>query len=780
MIALARQNLFDFEQLSARRNALFLLLIAAIVSPNVGMPSPLPAIRLEQVALAFLLPSLFLFYKHHPEMRRVSFVDWAFLAMGAAVAISLVFSPLIVSQSNYSIRDPFEVARVIEYWLLFRLAFTVASDEAGLRGTVRILLAAAVVSGIFSALQYLGKGSFNDTFTSIWADTHNFDGVVRRSRVVGFVGNPNYFGIFGGLLLVVSLALVLLRVPMTKRDRWLVPAGVTFATACIVMSQSRTVALAVLGAMGLTLCLVFLVRRRQAAYGLAIGMFLIGLAISIAFVEIFPPKFGSINDRFNLTQITSDPSVTIRITKWKSLFAGFLRDAPDRCSNIPLNARPTMQHEPRKLSSASAPADVLARDAQRKQDIADVSRAVQRYSCDADAWPTGDLAAALVPKYLPALPTDPKSGDQYQAFLQKGGFLVGADLENPADPEGPVYALGTIPNIIVNPSFDTTAHWQTATSADGRPSTTLDGTGDGLFGDSAINAEIGATSSLYQLTVFDFPLSEDYTASIWARSDAGSDQTIALYLIGTLADGQVMDPMAKVQATLPGDGRWVPLKLTFQTPPANRLTVFQLSVRALAGQPAKVTLDGAALNQGPFPASFPYVTDVNPSRLRPSDIAGFSDSPLIGIGPQKDRQVGAFDNEYALMLDRYGGIGTLAYLTLMLAAFLVPLAGMRNKQPGNLTLFQVALSVGLVTYSIAQAVFNVAAGSYYSFQIMAIYWLLIGFCARGVADARRRPVVEPATGKLAQPRASAPTEGRPLAGPEPAGAPSTATAVEHD
>ncbi len=759
MRALTRPHLLGFERAAARRNALLVLLVAAIVSPDIPTPAPLPAIRLEQMGLALLLPSFFLFLRRHGEARRTAFIDWAFLGLGVAIALSLVFAPLIVTQSHWSFRDPFEVARVAEYWLMYRLAFTVDTEEDSAGGISKLIVGAAIVSGVIGTLQYLGPPGFNDAVTSIWADSHNFDGVVKRSRVVGMVGNPNYFGIFAGMLLIVLLSMVLLRSSGNRTERRLVAAAVLMATGGLIMSQSRTAALAVLGALFLGVLFVIARRRRDAAYGTAMGLFVASVVLSVAFVEAFPPKFGTFHDRFKLSAFTDDPSVTIRISKWKSLLSGFFQDTPDRCARTELKV--TKHHEPVRPASTPASAEALSRDATRKQDIGALSLALHRFSCDTNRWPTGDLAEALIPKYLPALPTDPATGEQYLSFVDaKDGFLVGANLENPVDPEGPVYALGTIPNIIVNPSFEQpntpAARFDTARSVDGRPTTTLKPTDQRVFGKTAINADIGATGSVYQLTVFDFPLGAAYTASVWVRSNTGTEQTIYFYLIGILSDGSTLDPMASKTQTVPGSGQWVPVVLTFKTPSANRLSVLQTSVRAPGGgqdarlpiaADAHVTIDGMMVNEGPFPASFPYVTDVDPSRLRPRDLAGFSDSPIIGIGPQKDRQVGAFDNEYALMLDRYGLLGTTAYLALFLGALVVPLRCFLRSQRGRLPLSVMALSLGVATYTLSQLAFNVAAGSYYSFQIMAIYWLLIGLLARCVADTRVPDPSEAVMGK---------------------------------
>ncbi len=747
-------RLFDFEHVEARRNALFVLLVAAIVSPNIPTVASLPAVRLEQLGLALLLPSLFLFVKRHPEARRVAFVDLAFLALAVAITVSLVFAPLVVSQSDWSLRDPFEMARVAEYWLMYRLAFTVADKGGAVTGIFRVIIAAALVSGAIGILQYLGPGGFNDTFTNIWADSHNLETVVKRSRAVGLVGNPNYFGIFAGLLLVVALSAVLLRTPGSRRGRGLMAAAVLMATSGLVMSQSRTAVFAVLGALFLGLLLVVAKRRSDAAYAAAIGLFVASLVLSIAFVEVLPPEWGTFHGRFQLSAFTEDSSVTIRVSRWKTLFSGFFRETPDRCTRKDLEV--TKDHEPVPLANTPASAAAVVRDATRKQDIGALSFAVQRFSCDTNSWPTGDLADALVPRYLSALPTDPGTGQPYRSFVDAlDGFLVGADLEDPADPEGPVYAIGTIPNMILNPSFEQpnspASHFDTARRAEGGAAATLARTGQRVFGKTAINADIDPTASVYQLTVFDFPLDADYTASVWARSNAGIDQTVELYLIGVLFDGRTIDPLASTKQSLPADGRWVPLVLPFKTPSSNRLFVLRTGVRAPdGGGNVRVTIDGMMLNEGPFPASFPYVVDVAPFRLRPGDLPGFSDSPLIGVGPQKERQENTFDNEYALMLNRYGVLGTGAYLALFVGAFLVPWRGFSSARRRDVGPGVTTLSLGMGTYAIAQFAFNVAAGSYYSFQIMGIYWLLVGHLARCVTDIHTGGAPEAEDGEAAR------------------------------
>ncbi|MBI5949003.1 MAG: hypothetical protein HY875_12765 [Chloroflexi bacterium] len=732
MITLLRRHLFDFEHSEARRHAFVALLAVAFLSPDIPMPSPAPALRLEQVLLGLLLPSLFLYYRRHPALRRPMAVDYAFVALGAAMTLSIIAAPIIVSQASYSPRDPFEVARVVEYWLMFRIAYIAPPIEATGEGGGKVLLWAGVGTGAFSAIQYLNIGSFNSVVTDVWAEGHNLDGVIKQGRAVGFVGNANYMGIFSGMLLAFALALILLRHPLSRNLRWLVLASVLLATLGVVTSQSRTAAFSALGAMFLGLSWIAMTWRTRPNYLGTIGALLAAIVLSVTFVQANPPEHGSFADRFNLTALNNDSSVTIRISKLRSLFAGFFGDEPAYCNGENLDDKITKGHEPvGAASGATVPADVLARDTTRKGDVRSITRGILDYYCENSRWPyrEASLAEALVPTFMDAVPKDPATGKDYASYIRRDGFAVGAQLENPADTTGPVFALGTVPNIVGNSSFETgkssPSQWATFDEVD--EAAVVVSTADGLFGRRAAVAGVKPTGLFYHLVVYEFPLDEQWTASVWARSASGEDEIVDLYLIARIADGTNYDPMVEKTATLPANGDWVPLSLTFQTPAPNRMFILEFAIIAPRSDPEiKVALDGAALSPGPFTLSYPWAIDVDPARLKPIDLPGFVDSPLLGVGPRKDLQTGAFDNEYALFLDRYGAVGTLAYLALFTSAFIVAFQARKSGAP-----IVVVLSLAMMVSTFALASFNIAAGSYYHFQIMAIYWLLAGLLARG-------------------------------------------------
>ena len=160
-------NPFDFELAAGRNLAFLLLLVAAILSPNITMPGGLPAIRIEQILLAGYLPLLGLHYWNHRELWRVGTIDVAFMALAVAMAVTLVLAPAFLSAVSWSVRDPFELARVAEYWFLFRLGLSL-EPKRGLTDALVVLPTLGALLGLLALVQYLDPGGFNGAVTSIW------------------------------------------------------------------------------------------------------------------------------------------------------------------------------------------------------------------------------------------------------------------------------------------------------------------------------------------------------------------------------------------------------------------------------------------------------------------------------------------------------------------------------------------------------------------------------------------------------------------------------------
>ncbi|OAI38668.1 hypothetical protein AYO38_02035 [bacterium SCGC AG-212-C10] len=748
MTAIPLPATWSFERAEVRKACLLVLLVAAFVSPNFGMPGSLPAVRADQLILLVLLPFLGLLVVKEPAYRRLTFADGVFLLLAIAISASIAAAPLIVPEVTWSLRDPFEVARVIEYWLMYRFALTVVPEESTTRSLLVLVFVIAIGETVFSLIQYIdGFGNhFNPKVTKYWAIGHNLVGVQRESRIVGTVGNANYYSMLSALPMILGLAVILLKKHLGKRWQWLAFAGVAMGALSMVMAQSRTAAVALLFSMFIGLILVLISRRPSAPFK-AIAVWVLVLTVSIAFVEIRPPYVGTFHDRFSPFNLQDDTSATIRVARLKSFFTGFFSSEPSLCGGEKLDTLPSAGGHAVTGTIGGAPpadADAIARDVTRKADVVAITGSMLRYFCDKKAWPTGGpLDKTLVPKYLSALPSDPATNEPYPVYVDGAGFLIGAKLENPNDATGPIYTLGTLPNVVLNSSFEsggkgTPSSWSPRTDV---VANVVDDAA--LFGTHSAHIQVGPGGDFRQFVVFDFTQGVDYTAAVWARTSTGVDQRLRLYLVGQLNNGNEIDGLWKTTVTIPGDGRWVHIQYPFKSPPVGegRITTLQFMLRAETQETnVDVQVDGATLTQGTFAPSYVKVSDTDPAKLRPTNLPQFSDSPFIGVGPRNNAEAGAFDNEYALFLDRYGLAGFVPYILMYVAAIVIAVRAWRRNEG-----LMPVLALGLLVFTIGLFVFNLGAGSYYHFQIMAIYWLLLGYlAARKPGSSPGSTVREPA------------------------------------
>jgi len=333
-----------------RRLTLFLLLIAAaVLSPNIPLPGGLPAIRLEQIMMAVMLPSLAVFHLRNREYLRITFLDAVFVALGLAITTSIIFAPTIVASVGWSLRDPFEIARVVEYWLMYRFGMTLVPSEATARSIIYTLLAGAILLTVFSIAQYLdGGGRFNELVTDWWAVGHNLRGVQREGRVVGTIGNANYYSFFMALPIIAGLSIILLKKELpTRQIAAFVVVAIVASIFSAVLSQSRTGSAAILFGTTAGLALVFAFRRPVAPFK-AIGLFLGSIALAVAFIQVQPPLVDSFNARFNPAAVDDDASFIIRIQRFRTFFTGFFADKPAFCEGDTLDKRTVADsHKPR-------------------------------------------------------------------------------------------------------------------------------------------------------------------------------------------------------------------------------------------------------------------------------------------------------------------------------------------------------------------------------------------------------------------------------------------------
>lgn len=710
------------------------LVLLTIVSPFIPLPGSLPAVRPEQVVLLVLVVPFLAFLRRHPAQRAVGIVDLGFLALTASTILTLALAPIIVPGISRSLRDIFEVAWIAQYWLIYRLARTLEfSDDQTIR-LVRLLAWSSVVLAIFAVLQFLDPPGFNNLVTAIWTEAHNLLGVEREGRAVGTSGNANQFGILSAFFLCTGLAA--LTRDWSGRETWLLRAMVAGSAIGLGLTQSRGALLAAAAALGIGLLL--LLGRREAIRGLRRGLppIVVGGILVIALLMLAPPDSGSVVRRFDLTALLRDPSLVIRLGRLQTLVDTVdtnplptVGGDPAACLAGLLVPAPPAGHEPGPaapaMAAGSMPADVRA-----------LATAVAHHYCATGSWPTGDLATQLVPNEIAAIPTDPTTGAPYDTYVSERGFAVGPDAvrsEANGQPSGASTAeapgLGSLPNLIANPSFEDGGSAPTGWLY--TPNTALSRVADGgaAFGSAMADARIPKGGAVFQYLVADLPMSTAYTAGVWVRGTTADTVTVQAYVVAIAASGHRTDPIAQASAAIPGDGSWHHVFVGLTTP-NEHLTSLQVLIRAPEA-PIHVDLDGATLTEGPVARAFGSVVDVAPS----ASVGGpsFGESPILGIGPQKDAAVAAYDNEYASFLAHYGILGLASYVLLFVTALAAGLRVARTRTPwGGLA------GVTLATWTVALGVFAISAGAFRQVQVMVLFWTVVGLGVAAHRDRARR------------------------------------------
>ncbi|MGH2466841.1 MAG: hypothetical protein ACRDGL_03820, partial [Candidatus Limnocylindrales bacterium] len=742
-------RLLDFEDPRARLAALVLVLVAAIVSPNLPLPGSLPAVRLDQLILLVSLPALARYLLRHPEARRIGPVDVAFALLVAAIGASVALAPILVPQVGRTYHDVFDVARPVEYWLLYRLGRLSPADGPAGRAILLVTAGAAVLSGLFAVAQRFGPGAINDALTVIWTGAgHNLAVVERGGRAVGTVGQANDFGLLCALLVALLLACLLLRTPLGPRlGRWLAGA-LALATVGLVLSQSRSAAFGLGGAVLLGLMALGLLRVRLDLRPFA--LIFAAIVVSAAAVIAVPAANGSsIVQRFDVGALGSDTSVVVRVARVQSALsrpdadiarqivcdgasAGAVQPghapqpflppvlpsgqaSPTPSSTSPGSLGSGASASPGPTPTATPRPDlgtVAGRDQQRKDDVVAIADRIRDRFCATQAWPT-DLAALWAAGTDP--PTDPSTDQPYPVVLDGQGYVVSARLESAADPDGPVYALASDPDLVQEASFESgAAAWQPG------PGTDLTVVPGGRFGSFAGRVSDATAAEIHQYVMYAFHPDTPYTTQVWARATGGLTSAATVQLIGWATDGSTVAPLASATVDLPADGRWVPLRATFRAPQDKTIWNVQLSLLPRPGR-GPVDFDGVSLTAGSQPPSFGPLHEVDPALL-PSDAPSIWDSPVVGLGSLSSFDIGAFDDAYAYVFVHYGALGLATYLLLFLVV-LVELA--RSWFSGRAGL-AAALVVGLTVFIVAMLAFDIAAAAFFSYQLMAVLWPLLG------------------------------------------------------
>lgn len=705
-----------------------ILLAAAILSPNISLIDSLPAVRIEQVLSPLLVAALAYHYWQTRRLPTFGILDLVFLGLGVSTIISIFIGPKIVDVP-FSLRDLYEVVKIGLYYVMYRFARDVINPApGGARLVLGGLLALGGVVATFSILQYFGPLGINDWLTPLYAPAHHLNAIKSAGRVVGTIANPNYYALFTAVITLAATAwLVFLR----QEHRWtvfLIIAALGLAVQTLIMTMSRSALLALMTGL-LWLFLIALLRRQPwkrliAVYCLLAVMVLGSMAVQDAFAKSGATFLFRVRSAF---APEADNSFNLRLVRWKSLLAAPSAPAASAAC-LPATSAGTAaggsQAGKITFSTSVAPSPML-RDAQRRDHLRALQEALAAYRCSKGRYPPpGEVYAALLP-LMAGLPTDPATGEPYDIFVTDRSYSITARLEDPLDPNYPVYGVGNLTNFLKNSSLESVDNqhphdWVTKGNVRVPPNNPA------LYGKSAAVIDGDGhtqTSYLLQQLYVNVPPGQTLTTSVWTNVPEYQRGGLSLYLVGIFDDGEWRDPLASVEIDTTQPGQWQRAFVSFSTG-GKQLTY--LTVMLVATDfVGRLQADGFQLVEGPQPVNYTVAPEGSISNASWYESLSISDSPIIGTGPAKSLGRSTVDNEYLLYLQRYGAIGLLFYLALYAVGFIIAWRAFRNDGDRSL----MALAVAIQGVFLGLAFFNAFAGSFYQMQMMAIFWILVGYLA---------------------------------------------------
>jgi O-antigen ligase len=243
----------------------------------------------------------------------------------------------------------------------------------------------------------------------------------------------------------------------------------------------------------------------------------------------------------------------------------------------------------------------------------------------------------------------------------------------------------------------------------------------------------GQRAALFQQRYLGRPGGTPLTAQLAVKLTGPIDGDLSLYANIFYADGTRSDPHVRVSADPTRLGAWQELSAPIE-PEAGRVVTFVGVYLMGEGFRGEALVDGFALHDGAAAVNFASLRESPAVLSGAAGAARLRQSPLLGVGPAKAEpaQATVTDNEYLLIVSRYGLVGLVLYLALWGSVFATMWHGLR----GGARNAAAALRLTVAATVAGLLIFNLAAGSFLHLQLMALFWPLAGVAAARWPDDR--------------------------------------------
>ena len=288
---------------------IFLVLMSMILfTPAFPLPGGLPSVRIEELLLPVILVLLWQNRTMGVKVIKQP-MTILFVLLGISMGIS-IGNAAILQGGSVSLSDLMELIRVLKYLVLYVFMVTLIASsqrslnrEEALTGFVNISV--VLFLGINWA-QYFNFLYFNRWFSPLFGPPHHVERIIRNSRVIGTLGNPNFFGALMMIFLLFYFSKLIFQFDQMKLKPVKWTLLISAAWMSLLLTASRTALLAVVGGFAAGMAVYLLISQKKHFIRLA-GIFalviLLGLISNIlvvftmrAYDDYLRPRFVSEED----------------------------------------------------------------------------------------------------------------------------------------------------------------------------------------------------------------------------------------------------------------------------------------------------------------------------------------------------------------------------------------------------------------------------------------------------------------------------------------------------
>ena len=163
------------------RIGLILMIPMLILAPEIRITSP--AIRADEILL-FILAIGCLYNNYKTKRYKTSVVDYIFGALFISTLVSILFSYTGIGY-EFFYRDMFEFVKLVKYYLIYRVVYSLEWDSASLKDVVKVTVISFLVAMLFAFMQYFDVFSVNNYVMPTFTKTIHIRAIMVAGRVVG-------------------------------------------------------------------------------------------------------------------------------------------------------------------------------------------------------------------------------------------------------------------------------------------------------------------------------------------------------------------------------------------------------------------------------------------------------------------------------------------------------------------------------------------------------------------------------------------------------------------